>query len=99
MKTTSLCPVLGKKHAQVFTGVCPLHTISPSEKMLRISYGGPRPYIMTHVPISGSDYILTRLLAKKHGFIPSFISLVESNLTRVSLVKKTKIPILTRILN
>ena len=99
MKTISLCPVLGKKHAQLFNGVCPLHTVNPNGKKLQISYGGTRPYVMTYNPISGSDYSLTRLLAKKHGFIPSFISLVESNLTRVSLVKNTTLPLLPRILN
>ena len=72
MRTTSLCPVLGQKHAQVFSGICPWHTINPSGKKLQISFYGPRPYI-TYVPIGGSDFILAGLLAKKHGFIPTFI--------------------------
>ena len=71
MRSTSLCPVVGRKHAQVFIGMCPLHTIHPFGKKLHISFWGVRPYI-TYDPIGGTDFILTRLLVKKHGFIPTF---------------------------
>ena len=85
MRSTSLCPVLGRKHAQVFIGMCPLHTIHPFGKKLQISFLGGRPYI-TYDPLGGTDFILTRLLVKKHGFIPTFIpaktnDIVKSNRT------------------
>ena len=83
MRSTSLCPVLGRKHAQVFSGMCPLHTIHPFGKKLQLSFFGGRPYI-TYDPLGGTDFILTRLLVKKHGFIPTFIpaktlDIVKSN--------------------
>ena len=71
-KTTSLCPVLGKMHVQVYNGMCPWHTESPLQKEIKVSFIGGRPYII-YSPIGGSDFILTRLFAKKHGFIPKFI--------------------------
>ena len=79
MRTKSLCPELGKKHAKFYEGMCPKHTSSPKGKKLAISFAGTRPYIMTYAPISGSDYLVTRLLAQKHGFIPRFISLLNNS--------------------
>ena len=70
--TTSLCPVLGKMHAHVYNGMCPWHTESPLQKEIIVSFIGVRPYV-TYTPIGGSDFILTRVFAKKHGFIPKFI--------------------------
>ena len=89
MRTKSLCPELGKKYAKLYEGMCPSHTSSPRGKTLAISFAGTRPYIMTFDPISGSDFIVTRLLAQKHGFKPRFISLLKSNHTRVGLVGET----------
>ena len=69
---SSLCPVLGKMHAQVYSGVCPYDTENPDQKEIRVSFWGPRPYI-TYDPVGGSDFILVGLFAKKHGFIPIFV--------------------------
>ena len=83
---TSLCPVLGKMYAQVYTGMCPWHTESPLQKDIKVSFFGTPPYI-TRSPIGGTDFIVTRLFAKKHGFIPEFIpaktvDVVSSNGTK-----------------
>ena len=96
MRTKSLCPELGKKHAKLYEGMCPTHTSSPKGKTLKTSFAGTMPYIITYDPISGSDYIVTRLLAQRHGFIPRFISLLNNSYhrlvegpKRVGLVSKT----------
>ena len=95
-RATSLCPVLGKKHAQVFSGMCPWHTVNPIGKMLQVSFLGGRPYInyLTY-PIGGTDFILTRLFAKKHGFFPEFIharnlDIVKSNGTTTGLIHSVR---------
>ena len=69
---TSLCPVVGKRWAQVVNGACPKHTQSPHGKELNISFIGPPPFI-TYKPIGGSDFLLMRLLAQKFNFRPKFI--------------------------
>ena len=38
--TTSLCPVLGKTHAQTYNGLCPDHFQKPHGKELKISFIG-----------------------------------------------------------
>ena len=69
----SLCPVLGKMHAHAYNGMCPWHTESPIKKEIKISFIGAPPFITNNQgQIDGSDFILTRLFAKKHGFIPIF---------------------------
>lgn len=73
-RITSLCPALGKMHVQVFNGMCPGSILDPVGKKLNVAFLGGRPHInyMTN-PISGTDFILTKLFSKKHGFIPKFL--------------------------
>ena len=68
----SLCPVLGNMKALAYNGMCPGHTKSPFQKNIKVSFIGLWPYIVYN-PIGGSDFILTRIFAKKHGFNPLFI--------------------------
>ena len=68
----SLCPALGKMRAQIVKGVCPKHLQSPFGKQIKVSFIGPRPFIIYN-PIGGSDFQVIKLLAKKLKFIPSFI--------------------------
>ena len=80
---TSLCPVLGRRYAQVFNGECPVNIQSPHGKLLNISFIGPEPFI-TYNPVGGSDFLIINLLANKFQFIPNFIpeksfDAIESN--------------------
>ena len=70
--TTSLCPTLGKAHAQVFEGSCPSSLESPQGKELKISFIGETPYIIPE-PLGGSEIDLTQILAQKFKFRPKFI--------------------------
>ena len=69
---TSLCPKLGKMHAEEFKGSCPSHMQDPFGKTVNISYIGTPPYII-HNPLGGSDILVTKILAHKFSFIPKFI--------------------------
>ena len=91
---TSLCPVLGKMYAQVYRGMCPWHTESPLQKEIKVSFFGTPPYI-TRNPMGGTDFTVTRLFAKKHGFIPEFIpaktvDVVNSNGTKSGMFHQVK---------
>ena len=70
--TTSLCPTLGKKYAQEYSGLCLSHFQEPHGKTLNISFIGSPPHI-TYNPMGGSEFIITTLLAKKFKFIPKYI--------------------------
>ena len=70
--TTSICPVLGKKHAQIFNGFCPLRVQNPRGKKLQISFIGQSPYVIYN-PTRGSDFLVINMLAEKLKFIPQFI--------------------------
>ena len=60
-------------HAKAYSGMCPWHTESLIEKEIKVSFIGTPPFITrTNNHVDGSDFILTRLFAKKHGFIPVF---------------------------
>ena len=82
-RITSLCPVLGKVHAQAYNGMCPWHTESPLQKEIKVSFYGPRPYI-TYIPVGGSDFTVIRLFAKKHGFIPKFIPARSADIVKAN---------------
>ena len=89
---TTLCPILGETHAQIFYEPCPRHAQSPRGKELKISFIGPEPFI-TYNPIGGSDFLIVKLLAKKFGFIPQFVpeksmDAVKSNGTSYGMVYK-----------
>ena len=68
----SVCPALGKRHGQVFKGLCPGHLQTPLGREINISFTYLPPFSM-HPPDGGSDFLLIKLLAKKSGFIPVFI--------------------------
>ena len=73
---TSFCPKLGKTYAEEFKGSCPSHLQEPFGKTLKISFAGLPPYIIGFIdnkPLGGSDILVTKILAKKFGFIPKFI--------------------------
>ena len=69
----SLCPVVGKRWAQIVNGACPKEAQNPNGKELNISFIGPPPLI-TYKPVGGSEFLLMRLLAQKLNFRPKFIS-------------------------
>ena len=70
-KLTSLCPVLGKNYASIYEGICPTDLQQPGNKILPISFIGPKPYIKYN-PIAGSDFLVIKLLAEKHHFVTKF---------------------------
>ena len=69
---TCLCPVLGKRHAQTYNGLCPHHTQTPYGKELKISFIGVGPYI-NYDPIGGSEFLIVKILAEKFKFRSKFI--------------------------
>ena len=71
-KITSICPVLGQVHAQIFEGLCPRDTQNPLGKYLQISFIGSAPFVV-YDPIGGSEFLILGLLAKKFQFIPKFV--------------------------
>ena len=92
---TSLCPVLGKRNAEEYKGFCPSHLQIPFGKTLDISFIGFRPYIIYN-PLSGSDFLVTKILAKKFGFIPKFIpaksiDTIQNNQTTYGMVHRVRI--------
>ena len=82
-RISSLCPVLGKTHAQVYNAICPCDTESPLQKEIKVSFYGPRPYI-TYIPVGGSDFTVVRSFAKKHGFIPKFIPARSADIVKAN---------------
>ena len=79
---------MGKRHVQLFDGMCPQHTIKPNGKKLQVSFLGGRPYINYITdPIGGTDFILTKLFAKKHGFIPKFIPAMNLDIDKSNETK------------
>ena len=87
---TSLCPILGKRYAQIFNRDCPKGLQNPHGKELNISFIGHTPFI-TYKPAGGSDFLLVQLLAEKFRFIPKFVQekakdMVQSNLTYYGMV-------------
>ena len=77
--TTSLCPTLGKTHAEVFNGSCPLSLESPQGKELKVSFIGTSPYItfnrslLASRAFGGSEVDLIHIFAQKFKFTPKFI--------------------------
>ena len=75
-RTTSLCPVLGKMFAEIRTGLCPWILQHPVGKKIPISFIGPRPYVVYPTPtkptISGSEFLVIKVLAQKFKFLPDF---------------------------
>ena len=89
---TSLCPILGETHAQIFHGMCPRNAQSLQGKELKVSFIGPEPFV-TYNPVGGSDFLVIKLLAKKFGFFPQFVpeismDVVKSNGTSYGMVYK-----------
>ena len=69
---TSLCPTVGKAHAEIYNGLCPLRLENPQGKVLKVSFIGTSPYII-HEPLGGSEVNLMRIFAKKFKFTPKFV--------------------------
>ena len=69
---TSLCPVLGQTHGQMYKGKCPGHLVTPYGRELKISFVGTKPYISFN-PIGGSEFLVVKVLAEKFKFKPLFI--------------------------
>ena len=87
----SLCPALGKRHALVFKGVCPLNLQNPVGKEINVSFFLSPPFAMP-APAGGSDFLTLKLLARKFGFIPRF-NLANANdgfLHNVGCILKSK---------
>ena len=87
----SLCPALGKRHALVFKGVCPLNLQNPMGKEINVSFFLSPPFAMP-APAGGSDFLTLKLLARKFGFIPRF-NLANANdgfLHSVGCILKSK---------
>ena len=94
----SLCPTLGKKYALIYQGTCPVHLQTPADKVLPIFFIGTTPFIKypkDFGKLGGSEFLVMKLLAKKHKFIPNLrpaksFDIVESNGTQYGLVYQVK---------
>ena len=64
--------------AEEIKGSCPSRMQEPFGKTLKISFFGLQPYV-TYNPLGGSDFIVTRIIAKKFGFIPKFIPALNND--------------------
>ena len=90
-----MCPVLGKKKAEEYSGFCPSHVQEPFGKTLRVSFIGPPPFVIYN-PLGGCDFVITKLLAKKFGFIPKFIpaksyDIIQKNLTNYGMIHQVNL--------
>ena len=90
---TSLCPVLGKRYAQIIKGTCPKHGQDPLGKVLNVSWSGSPPFVLYGGPGYGSDFLVVKLLAEKFGFTPKFlleniIDIVKSNGSSQGMIHK-----------
>ena len=93
-KMTSLCPTLGKKYVQIHQGFCPLHLQKPANKELKIFFIGAHPFVKypkDFGKLGGSEFLVMKLLAKKHKFTPHFLpaksfDIVETNGTKHGLM-------------
>ena len=93
-KMISLCPTLGKKYALIFHGTCPVHLQQPANKVLTIFFIGPPPFIKypkDYGKWGGSEFLVMKLLAKKHKFTPNLLpaksfDIVETNGTKHGLM-------------
>ena len=59
-------------YVEEFKGPCPSHFQEPFGKTLNISFFGFPPFVLDN-PLGGSDFLVTKILAKKFSFIPTFI--------------------------
>ena len=95
---TSLCPALGKKYALIYQGTCPVHLQEPANKELQIFYIGMDPFIQYpkhYGKLGGSEFMVMKLLAKKHKFTPILrpaksFDIVKTNGTQYGLVYQVK---------
>ena len=71
-KTTYLCPVLGKRYAQVQQDKCQPQMQNLAKTTLPISYIGIFPFI-TPKAFGGSEPLVVKILAEKFGFLSKFV--------------------------
>ena len=71
-KTTYLCPVLGKRYAQVQQDKCQAKMKNLAKTTLPITYIGIMPYVK-HNPFGGSESLVIKILAEKFGFLTKFV--------------------------
>ena len=64
--------MLGNIYPQVYNGSCPKYTENILGKEITVSFYGANPYIFFN-PISGSDFNVAKLLAKKYELKMKFI--------------------------
>ena len=67
---SSVCPVLGEKHAKLHARKCPKDLQSPKEKTLKITYYniGDHIYVKPTDPATGCDISVMDILADKFDF-------------------------------
>ena len=71
-RSTYLCPVLGKAHAELQQIKCQPELQHPNGKTLSVSFIGQEPYIK-YKPFGGSEPLVIQILANKFGFQPNFV--------------------------
>ena len=90
----SLCPTLGKKYALIYHDTCPAHLQKPDNKILPVFFIGINPFIKSpqvYGKLGGSEFLVMKVLAMKHKFIPNLIpakgfDIHETNGTKFGLV-------------
>ena len=87
---TSFCPELGKRNAEEYLGICPLHVQEPFGKTLNVSFIGQPPYVIYN-PLGGSEFVITQILAKKFGFVPKFIPAKSWDTIQGSMVQQVRV--------
>ena len=91
---TSLCPTLGKKYVQIHEGICPLHLQKPANKVLKVFFIGPFPFVKypkDYGKFGGSELLVMKLLARKHKFTAKLLpaksfEIMETNGTQYGLL-------------
>ena len=73
IQLASLCPTLGKKYAEIHSGICPSSLQAPFGHTLPVSFIGTHPYIK-YKPIGGrgSDFLVLKIFSDKFTFRSAF---------------------------
>ena len=87
----------------IYQGTCPVQLQKPANKLLPIFFIGPVPFIKypkDFDKLGGSEFLVMKLLAKKHKFIPNLrpaksMDIVKTNGTQYGLVYQVKIKLNT----
>ena len=73
---TSVCPMLGKKHSVIISGMCSPNLQDPQGKILPVSVIGVPPYVLYNEKKEwkgGAEFQIIDIYAKKFSFTPILV--------------------------